>query len=97
MPAKKKTAKQKTDSKRDQGVWTEEVKVKGEKLLEEIKKIIYEGNVRQIAIKQKGKTILVIPLTIGVVAAAILPQLAAIGAIAAVVTDCSIEVEKIKK
>jgi len=60
-----------------------------------IKKLIHEGNVRKITIKQDERTIAEFPLTFGVVGAAIAPALAAIGAITALVTDCTIEVEKV--
>ena len=70
-------------------------KIKGEKLLETVRKLISEGNVRKITIKdKKGKTIVAFPLTIGVVGAVIAPVLAAIGAIAALITECTIEVER---
>lgn len=70
-------------------------KVKGEELIKKIKELIREGNVRKISIKNKeGKTIMVLPLTLGVVGAAIAPVLAAVGAIAALVTECTITVER---
>jgi hypothetical protein len=69
--------------------------VKGEDLIKKVKEVIHEGNVRRITISDKdGKTLIVIPLTIGVVGAVLAPALAAIGAIAALVTDCTISVEK---
>ena len=59
------------------------------------KEIIHEGNIRRIIIKDKeGKTVLEIPMTFGVVGALIAPQLAAIGAIAALVTEATVVVEK---
>lgn len=77
---------------------TEEMKVKGTQLLGTVKNLINEGNVRSITIKdKKGKTIVKFPLTIGVVGAAIAPILAAVGAIAALVTESSITVERDKK
>ena len=70
-------------------------KVKGEELLKKIKELIKEGNVRKITIKSKeGKTIVVIPLTLGVVGAVLAPVLAAVGAIAALVTECTITVDR---
>jgi hypothetical protein len=70
-------------------------KVKGEELLKKINRLIEEGNVREITILDKsGKAILVFPLTIGVVGAALAPPLAAIGAIAALVSECTIKVER---
>lgn len=78
-------------------VVTEELKVKGEQVVETVKNLIKEGNVRKITIKDKeGKSIASFPLTIGVVGALVAPILAAIGAIAALVTDCTITVEREK-
>jgi hypothetical protein len=69
--------------------------VRGENLLEKVKELIREGNVRRIIIKDKaGKTIIEIPVTIGVVGAVFAPALVAVGAIAALVTECSITVVK---
>ena len=70
----------------------EELQVVGEQLLSRVKDLVHEGNVRRIIIKQEGHTILEIPLTVGVVGILALPQLAAIGALCALVTQCSIEV-----
>ena len=74
---------------------TEEFKVEGEKILAKIKELIHEGNIRKVIIKDKdGKTLMEIPMTFGVVGALIVPQLAAIGAIAALLTEATIVVEK---
>ena len=74
---------------------TEEFKASGEDLLKQVKNLINEGNVRRITVKNKeAKTIVELPLTIGVVGAALAPLLAAIGAIAALVTECTIVVER---
>jgi Domain of unknown function (DUF4342) len=74
---------------------TEEFRVNGEELLGKIKNLIKEGNIRKIIIKDKdGKTIFEIPLTFGVVGALIVPQLAAIGAIAALLAEATVVVEK---
>jgi hypothetical protein len=73
----------------------EEFRVKGEELLAKVKELVREGNVRRIIIEnEQGKTLIEIPMTIGVVGALLLPVLAAIGAIAAVVTNCTIRVER---
>jgi Domain of unknown function (DUF4342) len=73
----------------------EEFKVSGEELITKVKGLIAEGSVRRIIIKDKdGKTIIEVPLTIGIVGALIAPTLAAIGAVAALVTECSIIVER---
>ncbi len=74
---------------------TEEFKVEGEKLLAKIKELIHEGNIRRVIIKDKeGKTVLEIPMTIGVVGVLIAPQLAALGAIAALLSEATVVVEK---
>ena len=69
--------------------------VEGEKLIAKVKELLHEGNIRRIIIKDKeGKTVLEIPMTLGVVGALIAPQLAAIGAIAALISEATIVVEK---
>ncbi len=74
---------------------TEEFKVNGEDLLKKVKALIAEGNVRKITIRnKKGKDIVVLPLTVGVVGAVLAPPLAAVGAIAALVTECTIVIER---
>ena len=76
-------------------IHTEEFRVEGEKLIARVKELLHEGNIRRISIKDKeGKTVMEIPMTLGVVGALIAPQLAAIGAIAALVTEATIVVEK---
>ncbi len=73
----------------------ESFQVNGEELLKKVKQLINEGNVRQITIKNKeGETLIVLPLTLGVIGAVIAPALAAVGAIAALVTECTIYVER---
>ncbi len=72
----------------------EEFKIEGAELLKKVKELIHEGNVRRIIIKQNDKTILEIPLTIGVAGALLMPALVAIGAIAGIVTKCTLIVEK---
>jgi hypothetical protein len=80
---------------------TEKFTVSGDELVGKVKKLIHEGNIRRVRIIQGGKTILEIPLSIGAPVAAIgimvAPVLAALGAFAALVTECTIEVEKIEK
>jgi len=74
---------------------TEEFKIDGDKLVARIKELIHEGNIRRLIIKDKeGKTLLEIPVTFGVVGALIAPQLAAVGAIAALLTEATLVVEK---
>ncbi|MDD5110553.1 MAG: DUF4342 domain-containing protein [Patescibacteria group bacterium] len=73
----------------------EEFKVSGGDVINKIKALVKEGNVRRIIIKnEKGETILEFPLTIGVVGVALIPIWAAIGAIAALVANCTIVVER---
>ena len=77
-------------------VRTEEYQVTGESLLTKINELIRAGNIRRLIIKnEEGRTLIEVPLTIGVVGAILVPQLAAIGAIAALATRCTIVVEKI--
>lgn len=74
---------------------TEEFKVTGEELLKKAKELIQAGNARRLIIKnEKDETLIEIPLTVGAIGAVLLPPLAAIGAIAALVTKCSIVVVK---
>jgi len=73
----------------------EEFKVSGEDVLKKIKELVKEGNIRRIMIKnEEGKVIVEFPLTVGVIGAALLPVWAGIGAVAALVTKCTIVVEK---
>jgi hypothetical protein len=74
---------------------TEEFQVKGEEIVKKIKQIIKEGNVRRIIIKdEKGEVLMEFPLTIAVVGTVLAPVLAAVGALAALVTNCTIIVER---
>jgi len=77
----------------------EKFTVYGNQLVEKIKQLIHEGNIRRIRLIHEGRPLIDIPLTVGVpVAAATViaaPVLAALGAIAALVTECTIEVEKV--
>ena len=73
----------------------DEFQVKGEELIAKVKELIREGNVRRIIVdNEAGKTLFEIPLTIGVVGALLLPPVAAVGAVAAVVTNCTIRVQR---
>ena len=76
-------------------IHTEEFRVNGEELIAKIKQLIHEGNIRRIIIKDKdGKTLIEFPLTFGVVGLVLAPTLAAVGAVAALVTEATIVVEK---
>jgi hypothetical protein len=78
-------------------VHTEEFQVKGEEIVSKIKELLHEGNIRRVIIKnESGRTLIDIPLTIGVVGALLVPQLAAIGAIAALLSHGTIVVEKVQ-
>lgn len=73
----------------------EEFSVSADNLIEKVKELLHEGNVTRIIIKnEKGKVLLEIPVTIGVVGVIIAPWLAALGVIAALVTNCNIIVER---
>ena len=82
----------------EEKVTTEEHHVDGDDLLHKVKELVHEGNIRRIIIKnEEGEKLIEIPLTLGVVGIALLPVWAAIGAIAALVTDCTILVEKVEE
>jgi len=80
---------------------TEKFTVSGSQIVEKIKQLIHEGNIRRVRLLHEDRTVIEIPLSIGAPAAALgilaAPVLAAIGAFAALVTECTIEVEKIEK
>jgi hypothetical protein len=83
------------EKKTEQNTRTEEFKVSGGEILNKIKELLHEGNIRRIILKdEQGKTFMEIPLTVGIVGAALLPVLAAIGTIAALVSKLTIVVEK---
>ncbi|HOD66311.1 MAG TPA: DUF4342 domain-containing protein [candidate division Zixibacteria bacterium] len=82
----------------EEKTFTEEFKVTGQQLVETVKKLIHEGNVRHVIIKnEEGKSLIEIPVTVATVGALLLPVLAALGAIAALVADCTIVVVKTEK
>jgi hypothetical protein len=72
----------------------ETVKLQGEQVVDEARRIIHEGNVRRVVVKQKGQVVAEFPLTVGLVASVAAPVLAAIGALVALLTDCSIDLER---
>ncbi len=77
-----------------ENVRREEFVVEGETLVEKIKELVHEGNIRRVIIKnEEGRTLVDIPLTVGVLGALVVPQLAAIGAIAVLVSKATIVVE----
>ena len=79
----------------------EKFTISGDKLVAKIKELIHEGNIRRVRVIHKGNTIIEIPLTAGASAVAVValtaPLLAALGAFAALVTECTVEVEKIEE
>jgi len=81
----------------EQKVRTEEFQVSGDMLIAKIEELVHEGNIRRVIIKnEEGRTLIDIPLTLGVVGVLVKPKLAAIGAIAALVTHGTIVVEKVE-
>jgi hypothetical protein len=72
----------------------ESFKVSGAQLIDSVKRLVHEGNVRRVIIKQDERTIVEFPLTVGVVGAMLAPVLAAVGAVAALVAECTVEVER---
>ena len=75
----------------------EEFEVTGDKVVETVKRLVHEGNIRRITIKDSnGVSLIEIPMTLGVVGALLVPVLAALGALAALVTRCTIVVEKLE-
>ena len=77
--------------------YIERIKVAGEELVAHVEQLVHEGNVRHIVIKQDEHTVAEFPLTIGVIGVGLAPIVAAIGALAAVITHCTIEVERISE
>ncbi len=74
---------------------TEQFRISGDELLAKVRELVHEGNVRRIIIRNdQGHTLVELPLTVGVIGAALLPVLAAVGAIAAIATDCELVVER---
>lgn len=74
---------------------TEEYRVSGEGVVAKIKELAHEGNIRRVIIKNEdGRTLLEVPLTLGVVGAILVPTWAAIGAVAALVANCTIVIER---
>ena len=85
------------EKKASQKTRTEEFKLAGGEILNKIKELIHQGNIRRIILKgEDGKTFIEIPLTVGIIGAAFAPVLAAVGAIAALVSKLTIIVEKVE-
>jgi hypothetical protein len=80
----------------EEKVRKEEYQVSGDELIGKVKELVHEGNIRRIIIKnEEGKTLIEIPLTLGVIGAILLPVWAAIGAIAALAANFTLVVEKV--
>ena len=82
----------------EEKVRVEEVEVSGDELVAKVKELVHEGNVRRLILKnEEDRTLLEIPLTLGVIGAVLLPVWAALGAAAALVAKCTIVVEKVEE
>lgn len=82
----------------EEKTYTEEFEVNGDELLAKIRELAHEGNIRRVIIRnENGRNLIDIPLTFGVVGALLVPQLAAIGAIAALLSHGTILVEKVEE
>jgi uncharacterized protein DUF4342 len=71
---------------------TEEIQIRGTQMLEKVNELIAAGNVRRIVVKHDGKTLVEVPLTVGVIGTLLAPPVAVLGVVAALVTDCSLVV-----
>jgi hypothetical protein len=74
--------------------WWQKIEARSNELLEQLKSILHEGNVRRVVVKQHDRTVAEFPLSVGVVGAVAAPILAAVGAVVALLADCSLEVER---
>jgi hypothetical protein len=74
--------------------WQDELNVLGDELVARVRELVNEGNVRRIIVKHEGRTLLEIPLTLGVVGVLLAPQVAALGAMAALLTRCTLAIER---
>jgi hypothetical protein len=74
----------------------ESIKVEGANIADRLRELLRQGNVRRVVVEQQGRTIAEFPLTVGVVGAVFAPLLAAIGAIIALLQDCTIHVERVE-
>jgi hypothetical protein len=72
----------------------EEIEVAGDQLVDKVKELVHEGNVRRLRVRHQGHTVLEVPITLAAVGVVLAPLLAALGALAAVLTRCTIEVER---
>jgi Domain of unknown function (DUF4342) len=72
----------------------EEIEIAGDQLVDKVKELVHEGNVRRLRVRHEGHTVLEVPITLAAVGVVLAPLLAALGALAAVLTRCTIEVER---
>ena len=72
----------------------ESIKAEGSAVLDKLRELLHEGNVRRVRVRHNGRTIAEFPLTAGVVGAVFAPGLAAVGAIVAILKDCTIDVQR---
>ena len=79
----------------EKSAW-ETVRLQGEQIVDEARRIIHEGNVRRVVVRQRGEIVAEFPLTVGVVASVIAPVLAAIAAFVGFLADCSVDLERRK-
>jgi hypothetical protein len=79
----------------DKGCSWDSFKVEGAAILEKVKGLIHEGNVRRVVVEHDGRTIAEFPLTVGVVGAVLAPVVAAIAAVVALFKDCTVHVERV--
>lgn len=77
--------------------WTETMSVKGNEVIDKLKTVVQSGNVNRIVIKKDNSVILDIPVTAGAISAVVMPKIAAIGTAVALMTKCTIEVERENK
>jgi hypothetical protein len=75
--------------------WWERIEGTTEQIMGQLRKVIEEGNARRVVVKSQGRTVAEFPLTAGVIGVVLAPVAAAIGALTALLTECTIEVEKI--
>jgi hypothetical protein len=79
----------------DPKVTTEEIQAQGEEIITKVRELIRQGGIRRVSVKNPaGQTVVDIPLVLGVAGALLLPRLAALGAVAALVANCKITVER---
>ena len=76
------------------GTAWETIRGQGGQLVDEVKRLIHEGNVRRVVVRQKDRVVAEFPLTVGVVGALVAPAVAAIGALVALLADCRLDVER---